>query len=176
MHEFLSRGLAHDYLTWLVESPVHVVSHDTDVESDLDSKTVKGDVGTSEHQSSEDLSLRKKSHYSISATDQLLDTQSALQECLDSCENAACVHFWEELIALAGGQHLAPALLDSSIPVEGCTIWPAIFWPNAQVALFETDADSLSQYKTLCKYDWHCYKLDQTMNINTVIEMIREDR
>ena len=176
VHEFLSRGLAYDYLTWLVETPARVVSHDTSVENGLDSNPFKGDVDTFQSQPSEDLSLRKKSHYSISTTDQLLDTVSALQECLDSCENVACIPSWENLIALARDQQSVPALLDSFIPVEGCTIWPAIFWPDARVALFETDDDSLRQYDTLCKYDWHCYILDQTMNINTVIEMIREER
>lgn len=169
LHEILSRGLAYAYLFWLLNTPAtkDVVPSDGIIAAPSDDRSPSA--------ASDDLSGRKKLPYALRATDQLLDTPSALQEALSGCEDPISVRALEKIIALTKGHRQVPALVDTSILVEGLYVWPAIFWPDAKVALFETDADSRRQYETLHRYDWHCYLLDDAFDADFITNLIQED-
>lgn len=162
LHEVLSRGLAYDYLTWLANSA-------TD-----ESPQVKADASASYQNETQDLSIRRRSGYIIGATNTREDCVSAIEECLESCKIPACVQAYQKLLTLCQGKSLQSALLDCMVSLQDGNIWPAIFWPDAHVALFETDPQSVAQYKTLSQYDWHCYMLDESFDVETVIELIQE--
>ena len=163
LHEVLSRGLAFDYLTWLARTPVQEPP-----------KVTAGSAQTHPN-AAEDLSARRRSGYTIRAVDVREDCVSALQECLECCKTPACIKAYKKLLDLCQGKRLQSALLDSMISLQEGNIWPAIFWPDDHIALFETDPQSTAQYETLSRYDWHCYMLDESFDAETVVGLIQEE-
>ncbi|BFJ84522.1 DEAD/DEAH box helicase [Ruthenibacterium sp. TH_2024_36131] len=163
VHEFLSRGLALDYLKWLATTLPQRMPEDAATLPEVHQKQAADILG------------RKKSGYCIGVADVREDCVAALRECLEGCKISVCRQAYETLLTLCEGKHLQTTLLDNKIPLPEGNVWPAIFWPDSQVALFETDAQSITQCEILSEYDWHCFVLNEQFKAETVIKLIQEE-
>ena len=51
-------------------------------------------------------------------------------------------------------------------------VWPVIFWPESQVAIFWNNQSE--QFENLRTYNWHCFYLTDDTDIDKVVSLIKE--
>lgn len=59
------------------------------------------------------------------------------------------------------------------IELEVESIWPDLFWAKSQVALFLPGQET--QFAKLSIYDWHCYMLDENLDVESLFSEIAEE-
>ena len=62
-------------------------------------------------------------------------------------------------------------IIDDCIQVES-SIWPELFWGQSHVALFSEEKEK--QYRTLKKYDWHCYMIDDAVDPEKIFRHVKK--
>lgn len=155
-HDHLSRGLAAEYINWILfgkesrtkelsESPCENVSLIPEVPSQPE--TEKEPVG------------RKVYDYEVPSYAIGEDTASALETLADDLEDPLKKHLLE-IAEFARNADYEMALKDQNLQLENGSVWPELVWPESHVALF---LDAWDQYSHLKNYNWHCYQLTEDL-------------
>lgn len=160
-HDNISRGLAKQYISWLLNAEV--------MEDPMDS--VK-EVVDKQMEVDEPLGL-KKSYYEAKDSSSFDDTITALEHARDNADDEVIKDAFERLIEFAKGHNYEHPMQDEAISVEQ-NIWPELLWGESHVALFLPGEEN--QYKVLKKYDWYCYLLDERLNPELVFSHIKEEK
>ena len=158
-HDSLSRGLAFKYLDWIIESEY---TDDKLAEiKDTFSKKIRYDEDL-------ELSKKKKSNYEGSRNNNLISNVTILGQLISENEdNKVVAEFYKRLLLILQDFKYENAIVDDYIPVEQ-SIWPDIFWGESRVALFTSER----AFKMLNKYDWHCYLINESLDVQEVVKHI----
>lgn len=154
-HDDMSRGLAYEYIDWLINSS-DVVSVAKDTE---DGKA---------HQ--EEIVGTKKLEYDIPDVSMNPDSYSTLESQMKLAEDDSIVEGYKRLAEAIKGMNSENPITCRKLPAIERDIWPTVFWAKSQVALF-TDAQ-MNQYKILKKYNWYCYIVNREIDADLVVSHI----
>lgn len=61
-----------------------------------------------------------------------------------------------------------------SIELDAESIWPDLLWAESKVALFLPGQEA--QFAKLAIYDWHCYMINEDLDVDTVFSDIKEEK
>ena len=158
-HDQISRGLAYDYINWLLES-AEVVRRPE--KNDNNRTPEKESVGI------------KTFEYDVPDTATYPDTISELESLRNNADDDIIKAGYEKLL-IAAKKHgvLEHPISEEKLPAHEKDIWPELFWGKSRVALFTPDA--IKQYNILKKYNWYCYIIDENIDAELVLSHIMED-
>lgn len=161
-HDDISRGIAYEYLDWLLNG-VAESKLMPPVRTPVSKSPVSEENGI------------KKLNYEAPDVSANPDTLSQLEELLDMSDDESEEIGIKKLIEVAKkGNYENPIINgDSSLPATEGEIWPELFWANSHVALF-TEA-TMKQYKILKKYDWYCYIIDENIDAEVVLSHVKKE-
>lgn len=155
-HDKLSRGLAKEYLEWLLYSDK---SAETENKNDIDNDDM----------SNEDIGARRLDVNIDTHT--MDDSVTALKELLSFVDDAEEKIGIENLIEYAEKENYEHPIINDKIQADE-EIWPEIFWPQSHVVVFAPGDES--QFNKLKKYDWYCYIFDRTIDAKRVFSHIKK--
>lgn len=153
-HDEISRGLARKYLDWL-----------------LNDNTVPAQPTQVPPQRQEETVGLKPSHFDPPDTSKEPDTEEKLKEMLAATNDEHIKAGLTKLLKYAGEQNWEHPTDCECINVDQ-TVWPELLWGKSHVAVFTRD--SLDQYRTLKKYDWYCYILDENIDAELLFTHIKK--
>lgn len=157
-HDDISRGMAREYIDWLLNCEVEVSNEPVKTPVAKDNTEVIG---------------VKKLVYDAPDTSSNPDTLTKLEELFTLAEDDTLKIAINKLVnSTQNGQFENPITFNCLPAVEG-SVWPIMFWPSSKVALF--DVDSKPQYDVLRKYDWYCYLLDDNLDPDLVVSHIKKE-
>ena len=158
-HDEISRGLAFRYLDWLLNVEVDevvVTVEQSQVVENIDEK-----IGV------------KTLNYEEPDTSSYPDTLSQLEDLISNLDDQSDIDALNKLLEVAQKGIYENPIIDEQLPAIEGDIWPRIFWPKSHVALFSKS--TYKQYKTLKKYNWYCYLLDEDINAANILQHIRKE-
>ena len=156
-HDMISRGLAKEYINWLL----YAESDNTEKKTAPDITEVTEEIGV------------KTLQYEPEDTSASPDTLTQLEALRDDTDDESIKLGLEKLIAATADGKYENPVTDSKLPAKENDVWPEIFWGESKVALFTPGTEN--QYKILKKYDWYCYMIDENINAELVMSHIRKD-
>jgi len=167
-HDVLSRGLAYDYLNWLLNVTVDHTDEEELIETisvPVGSQRISG-IGT------RIINNFDSENYARSRCE-LEDVLSDLISDSDYSDDEKRV--FEKLYESLKNENIEKPVDYDRIILSGTdgTIWPAVFWPNARVALF--GLQRIEQYKILKTFNWYCYLLNEDMDIDEITSILKEE-
>ena len=155
-HDQISRGLAYEYLTWLIEE---MAKNTNKKEKVIDKKH-------------EDIGI-KTFDYKAPDTSTYPDTLTVLEDLGNTADDESFKEGLRKLALVAKGMKLENPLTEEKISVKEKDIWPELFWGKSKVALFTVD--ERTQYDIMRKYDWYCYIIDENIDAETVLGHVKEE-
>lgn len=155
-HDELSRGLAKEYLKWLLNP-------NAQVEKIINQEHIS-------QENAEQLGKRTLKLYPVDI-ESVDDTITALESIMKSSDNIEVCNALNRLISSIDSFEYEHPIINNCLPAD-IEIWPEVFWPKSKVALFAPSEDK--QYDSLAKYDWYCYYLNDEMNSDVVLSHIRK--
>lgn len=162
-HDSISRGMALEYIDWLLSANVEA------------KPPVKASASpTVVHVDNEETLGTKKLEYPHNDTAAEPDLLSVIESQMNSSEDDILLDAYQRLKSAVGKgstQYEKP-LQYRKLPTPEKDLWPELFWPISKVAIF-SEAQS-NQYKILKKYDWYCYLLNQDMDAERVLSHIKK--
>ena len=158
-HDNISRGLAYEYLDWLINR-LPVTEYDTE-----EATVTKPEVET------EQVGL-KKMIYDAPDVSIYPDVVSVFASMIESSDDESEIIALKKLIDIAKSGNYENPITEEKLPAAEGDLWPDIFWGSSKVALFTESMRK--QYNILRKYDWYCYILDEKINAERVFSHIKE--
>ena len=158
-HDRISRGMALDYLDWLLN---HEIIVDT-----------KGAATTTKPDNGEESIGVKILEFDAPDTTALPDALSQIEALRDAADDESVKAGYEKLIRAIGNQNCEKPVSVEKLPAKEKDIWPELFWGVSQVALFTPE--TRKQYEILKKYNWYCYIVDENINAELVVRHIRKE-
>ena len=156
-HDQISRGLAKEYISWLInsEKEVSVKTAPTKTSSE------KEEIGT------------KTFEYDIPNTESYPDTLSQFETLRDSTDDENQKIGYERLINETKEYKYEKPISEEKLPAKERDIWPELFWPKSRVALFTRETKT--QYDILKKYNWYCYIVEENIDAGIVLSHIKKE-
>lgn len=158
-HDQISRGLAYDYISWLLDSETTPQSEKKS--AGPQKKTEKEEVGT------------KTFAYDAPDTTAYPDVLSQLESLRDSADDDSIKAGFEKLLSAAKAGNYEHPISEEKLPVKEKDIWPELFWGKSRVALFTPDVKK--QYNILKKYNWYCYIVDENIDAELVLSHVMKE-
>lgn len=166
-HDVLSRGKAYRYLDWLLND-VAIIKDSIEEKpkninkAETDTKLEKGLRVISDYNSSDYDDKRN------SIDEVYIDFMSTEDDELSRNEK----NIFEKVYAKLKDKDYEEPVMYNKIEVKEGDVWPSVFWPDSKVALFwKSQKDHFDLLKT---YDWYCFMLDATLNIDDLVSVIFE--
>lgn len=159
-HDRLSRGLAAEYLKWLLGEDKQPVAQPVVAVKPKPAPDEPETIG------------KKELAYRAPDTDGEPDTESGLTELHADMNDENVIAGIKALLSAAQGIKTEHPLTVEQLPAKEKPIWPDIFWPGNRVALFLPE--NKAQYDILKKYNWYCYIIDENINADRVIGHIKK--
>ena len=159
-HDQISRGLAYEYISWLLDSE-EIPDEGNKKEAVSERKAVREEIGV------------KTFEYDVPDTTSYPDSVSALESLRDSADDDSIKAGFEILMNAMKGKHFEHPISEEKLPAKEKDIWPELFWGKSRVALFAPDAQK--QYNILKKYNWYCYIVDEKIDSEMVLSHIKEE-
>lgn len=157
-HDRISRGLAYDYISWLLDS---------------EKSTQREVIKTEPAKQVEKEKIGIKTFvYDAPDTSAYPDVISQFESLRDSAEDEGIKKGYEKLLIVAQDGSYEHPITEEKLPAKEKDIWPEIFWGKSHVALFTRDA--VNQYNILRKYDWYCYFVDENINAEIVLSHVQK--
>lgn len=162
-HDILSRGLAYDYLDWLLNAVEEIkIKNEQPKENKKKPKTGVGVRVIAGF----DATGYENSRCSI---DEVYDNiLSESDDDVSVIEKNMSERIYKEI----KGKSLELAVMYDKIEVNEGNVWPAVFWPKSQVAIFWHSQEE--QFERLRTYNWHCYYLTEETDIGEIVSLIEE--
>ena len=158
-HDQISRGLAYEYISWLLDTEIiPAVDIDTESNSAMSNKEETG---------------MKTMEYDVPTTITYPDSVSALESLRDSTDDDEIKAGFEKLLKVFNGRKLEHPISEEKLPAKEKDVWPELFWAKSRVALFTPD--EIKQYKILKKYNWYCYIVDGEIDAERIVSHIMEE-
>lgn len=162
-HDILSRGLAYNYLDWLLnEESVHSVEPEQP-RRQTTRRVVSPEFGTRElpNYVVEDYEIRRSPIEEI-YSDILKDERITDQD----------KTVFEKIYKYLREKNYEVPASFAKIETNETNVWPAIFWPESRVALFwHSQSD---EYENLRTYNYHCFYIDDDLDVDNLIKLISE--
>lgn len=156
-HDQISRGLAKEYINWLINAEKEVSIKPTSTNT----SSGKEEIGT------------KTFEYDIPNTESYPDTLSQFESLRDSTEDDNQKIGYERLIKETKEYKYENPISEEKLPAKERDIWPELFWPKSRVALFTRETKT--QYDILKKYNWYCYIVDENIDARVVMSHIKKE-
>ena len=121
-HDQISRGLAYEYISWLLDC--EVVPQQKKEQPVQEKKSVKEERGS------------KTFEYDIPDTSSYPDTVSQLESLRDSADDEEIKAGFDKLLQAAKDGNYENPISDEKLPAKEKDIWPELFWAKSHVALF----------------------------------------
>lgn len=158
-HDQISRGLAYEYISWLLDC--EVIPQPKKDQPAPERKTIKDELGS------------KTFAYDAPDTSSYPDTVSQLEALRDSADDDEIKAGFEKLLQTAKSGNYENPISDEKLPAKEKDIWPELFWGKSHVALFTPETKK--QYDILRKYDWYCYIVDENIDAEAVLDHIKRE-
>ena len=158
-HDQISRGLAYEYISWLLDS--EVIPQPQKEHSEPVKKLVKEELGS------------KTFEYDVPDTSSYPDTVSQLEALRDSADDDGIKGGFDKLLQAARDGSYENPISDEKLPANEKDIWPELFWGRSHVALFTSETKK--QYNILKKYDWYCYIVDENIDAEAILSHIKRE-
>lgn len=100
------------------------------------------------------------------------DSSAALKDIKGFTDSDSAKRGLDKLIDYASSRGFEHPLVDNIISVD-VDIWPELFWPKSQVALFLPESEL--QFERLRVYDWHCYLVSEDIEPEVVFADVIEE-
>ena len=164
-HDILSRGLAYRYLDWLLNAVEEIRIDNGHKKTQKTQVNVSSEIGTREI-SGFDPTVYANSRCGVDeAYDNILaeadDDVSPLEK-----------NLFEKIYNGLKNRQSEMAVMYDKIETNEGNVWPAIFWPESQVAIFWNNQSE--QFENLRTYNWHCFYLTDNTDIDKVVSLIKE--
>ncbi|SEL27619.1 Helicase conserved C-terminal domain-containing protein [Ruminococcus sp. YRD2003] len=160
-HDMISRGLAKEYISWLLYAETDNVKNAEEKGISAKTSEVPEEIGI------------KTFSYEPEDTSANPDTLTQLEALRDDTDDESIKRGLEKLIAAAADGNFENPITDSKLPTSEKDIWPELFWGRSRVALFTPGTEN--QYKILKKYNWYCYMIGENINAELVMSHIRKE-
>ena len=162
-HDRISRGLALEYINWLL-SEDEEIDNATIINTDIED--------TNEITNNETIGTRQ-SNYTARDTSSEDDTYSVLNDYMNITDDDSEKKAYKKLLDALANNNVEHPLTCDRIQLRDGEVWPEVFWGNSRVALFTKEKQN--QYELLKTYDWYCYLLDESINAELVISHLKEE-
>ena len=165
-HDQISRGMAYEYINWLLEQSSDSIDNASaygkgeNDKNEIDIKTTSEKIGV------------KALEYDAPDTMTYPDTISQLETLRDNADDESLKRGFERLLVVARSRNTEHPISEEKLPAFEKDIWPELFWGESKVALFAPSARK--QFEILKKYNWYCYILDENINAELVFSHIKE--
>ena len=158
-HDQISRGMAYEYINWLLETTEIPQPKDKVVEKTK--KTEKEEIGV------------KTFEYNAPDTRTYPDAISQLEALRDTSDDERVKSGFIKLLEAAKNADYEHPITEEKLPAKEKDIWPEIFWGRSRVALFTPDEEK--QFNILKKYNWYCYVVDENINAEQVLSHVQKE-
>ncbi|MCR5021171.1 Zn-binding domain-containing protein [Ruminococcus sp.] len=159
-HDQISRGLAYEYISWLLNAEVVPI-----INSDSDSSHVK-------MPEKEEIGV-KTFDCDIPDTTTYPDSVTVLESLRNSTDDDGLKAGFEKLLIAVKGHKLEHPISEEMLPAKEKDVWPELFWAKSRVALFTPDEEK--QYNILKKCNWYCYIINREIDAELVVSHIIEE-
>lgn len=164
-HDILSRGLAYRYLDWLLNAVEEIRIDNGHKKTQKTQVNVSSEIGIREI-SGFDPTVYANSRCGVDeAYDNILaeadDDVSPLEK-----------NLFEKIYNGLKNRQSEMAVMYDKIETNEGNVWPVIFWPESQVAIFWNNQSE--QFENLRTYNWHCFYLTDNTDIDKVVSLIKE--
>ena len=161
-HDQISRGLAYEYLKWLLECENNDIELEEFIADDSDKSNTSEELGI------------KKFIYNIPDTTVYPDTITQLEMLRNSAEDDSIKTGYERLLDAAKSGNYEKPITEEKLSVKEMDIWPELIWGESHVALFTKEEKK--QYDILKKYNWYCYIIDENLNAELVLSHVKKEK
>ena len=158
-HDQISRGMAYEYISWLLEG--EATAKPRIDKPEIKSKKIKEELGS------------KRFEYDNPDTSTYPDTLSQLEFLRDSADDEEIKAGFNKLLQAVKDVNYENPITDEKLPTKEKDIWPELFWGKSHVALFTPETKR--QFDILKKYDWYCYIVDENIDAETVLSHIMKE-
>ncbi len=159
-HDQISRGMAYDYINWLIESE-SIVAPEPPQKPKEAKERAKEEVGS------------KTFEFDAPDSSAYPDILSQFETLRDSADDDSIKAGFDRLAKAVGSNSYEKPVSEEKLPAKEKDIWPELFWGKSKVALFTPD--EIKQYNILKKYDWYCYIVDENIDAELVLSHIKEE-
>ena len=159
-HDQISRGMAYDYINWLIESENIVATEPPKQPKEVKERT-KEEIGS------------KTFEFDPPDSSTYPDILSQFETLRDSADDDSIKTGFDRLAKAVGSDRYEKPVSEEKLPAKEKDVWPELFWGKSKVALFTPD--EIKQYNILKKYDWYCYIVDENIDAELVLSHIKEE-
>ena len=161
-HDVLSRGMAYRYLDWLLNGEAVRVEITEQPRIQPANRVVSREIGT-----------RELPNYVLEDYDRYrAPIEELYSEIISTKDITKQDKISFERIYKAVYKKNFEVPTTAKIETHETNVWPAIFWPESRVALFwHSQAD---YYENLRTYRFQCFYIDDSLNVDDILEQILE--